>query len=512
MQKTAATSSVLLLILVSGQIFAENKRLANEKPNIIVIMCDQLKATASHLYGNSFCKTPNLGRMADEGTLFENAYTPHPLCVPARVSLWTAQYPHTHGSRRNQTLMPPDAAHAFKQWKALGYKNALIGKNHCFRTPKDLSLFDVWCETVHHGPVKRPPRGMDWVADPANAIEAYATTVKNMNQSPRFGYAITEYPATYYSTGLLTAQALQFLAENKEQPFALWLSYPDPHEPYIAPKRYVDMIPEDVPLPSRRPGEFAGKEVPERSRVLYEILGMDDDREEHIRNQLRVYHANLKFIDDGVGRILDALDTQGLRDNTIVVFTSDHGDFAGEHNMTCKGGLFYDCLTRVPLILSGPGIPKGIRDQSMANLVDIVPTLYRLVGIDIPRTMTGKPLPTITDEPPRTATFSEYGCGGPPFTMGDLARFGQTSGRKALVRSLNWREAEGRAKMVCTRQWKYVYAPANGADELYNRQNDPAEQTNLVSDPAYKSVVFDLRTKLLAWCIATEDAKPVPLP
>ncbi len=482
------------------------------QPNIIVILCDQLKATASHLYGSPVCTTPQLERMAGEGTLFENAYTPHALCVPARLSLWTGQYPHTHGGRRNQTLMPPDATHAFKQWKALGYKNALIGKNHCFETGEDLALFDVWCEAVHHGPLKQPPRGMDWVADAAEASEAYTTTVANMVESPRFSYAITDYPDTCYSTGLLTEQALQFLSESKQGPFALWLSYPDPHEPYIAPRRYVDMIPEDVPLPPRREGEFDGPEVPERSRVLYQILGMDDDREEDIRNQLRVYHANVKFIDDSVGRILDALETHGLRDNTIVVFASDHGDFAGEHNMTCKGGLFYDCLTRVPLILSGPGVPRGVRDQGMANLVDIVPTLYRLSGIDIPRSMTGKPLPTITDEPPRTATFSEYGCGGPPFTMADLAAFEEPSGRSALTRSLNWREADGRVKMVCTREWKYVYDPDGRGDELYDRQRDPAELSNVINDPAHRDVVRDLQAQLLAWSVSTEDGQPVPLP
>ena len=482
------------------------------QPNIVFILCDQLKATASHLYGSPFCTTPQLERMAGAGTLFENTYTPHPLCVPARISLWTSQYPHTHGGRRNQTLMPPDATHAFKQWKAQGYQNALIGKNHCFKTDEDLALFDVWCEAVHHGPVKQPPRGMDWVVDPTPAAEAYATTVKNMTESPRFSYAITDYPDTCYSTGLLTAQALQFLAEPKQEPFALWLSYPDPHEPYIAPKRYVDMIPEDVPLPPRRDGEFSGPEVPERARVLHEILGMGDDREEDIRNQLRVYHANVKFIDDSVGRILDALDSHGLRDNTIVVFTADHGDFAGEHNMTCKGGLFYDCLTRVPLIISGPGIPQGVRDQSMANLVDLVPTLHHLAGIEIPRSMAGKPLPTISHEPPRTATFSEYGCGAPLFTMADLAEFEVPSGRAALCRSLNWREAEGRPKMVCTRQWKYVYDSMGGGDELFDLQRDPAELRNLVNDPGHSTVVCELRTQLLAWCVTTEDAKPVPLP
>jgi arylsulfatase A-like enzyme len=469
------------------------------QPNIIVILCDQLKATASHLYGSSFCETPQLARLAREGTMFERAYTPHPLCVPARISLWTSQYSHSHDRQRNQTLMLPDATHAFKQWKALGYTNALIGKNHCFETQEDMDLFDVLCEAVHHGPLKKTPRGMDWVADPAKAIDAYAGALETMDQSPRFGYAITDHPETCYSTGLLTEQTLQFLDEDHRQPFSLWLSYPDPHEPYIAPKKYVDMIPDDIPLPPGRADEFAGPEVPERAKVLHEILGMDEDREEDVRNQIRVYHANVKFIDTCVGRILDALDARGLRENTIVVFTSDHGDFAGEHNMTCKGGVFYDCLTRVPLILSGPGIPCGVVDESMANLVDIVPTLYRLSGIDIPESMEGRPLPGITDAAPRTATFSEYGCGGPPFTMDDLVTYDRPYGRAALCGSLNQREAQGLAQMVCTRDWKYVEDPTGGGDELYDLRNDPNELRNVIFDPAHAETIRDLQSQLADW-------------
>ena len=116
-------------------------------PNVIVIMTDQQKATASHLYGSTFCETPSMARLADEGVLFEHAFTPHPLCVPARVSLWTGQYPHQHGARRNETWMPARAAraaHAFELWKAAGYTTGLIGKNHCFDRPEDLALFDVW--------------------------------------------------------------------------------------------------------------------------------------------------------------------------------------------------------------------------------------------------------------------------------------------------------------------------------------------------------------------------------
>ena len=104
-----------------------------DRPNILVIMTDQQRATASHLYGNTFCQTPSMERLAADGVLFEMAITPHPLCVPARISFWTSQFPHSHGGRRNQTLMPAGATHAWQLWKEAGYATGLIGKNHCFR-------------------------------------------------------------------------------------------------------------------------------------------------------------------------------------------------------------------------------------------------------------------------------------------------------------------------------------------------------------------------------------------
>ena len=103
-----------------------------DRPNVLVIMSDQQKATASHLYGNSFCQTPAMERLADDGVLFEHAITPHPLCMPARVSFWASQFPHTHGGRRNQTPMPAGVEHAWEIWKNAGYTTGLIGKNHCF--------------------------------------------------------------------------------------------------------------------------------------------------------------------------------------------------------------------------------------------------------------------------------------------------------------------------------------------------------------------------------------------
>lgn len=486
-----------------------------EPLNVIVIMVDQMKATASHLYGSSFCETPALQRLADDGVRFEHAITPHPLCQPARVAFWTSQFPHSNGSRRNQTPMPADAVHAFQLWQAAGYHTGLIGKNHCFERPQDLQWFDTWCQIGHGGRTQgEATKGMEWFRSLEQIDAGHATRKSMPRQSPRFGYAATDHPLEDYSTGLIAGQTVRFLEQHREDPFALWLSFPDPHEPWEAPQQYADLFPPGrIELPPWRDDEFTDGTAPERNRVLYEILGVRDDAEEDVLGVIGTYHAMVRFLDDAVTQILDAVDRLGLREKTAVVFCSDHGDFMGEHAMTCKGGLFYDCLTRVPLIVSCPGrVQAGVTDTSMANLIDIVPTLFELQGIETPRSMQGQPLPTVTDAAGRDATFSEYGAGGPPFTMADLQQFEKPYGRRTLMETLWWREAEGRRKMVRTADWKYVHDPMGDRDELYDLLNDPWELTNVVDDSRHASVLAQMQLRLADWMIETEDARPVPLP
>jgi choline-sulfatase len=202
-----------------------------------------------------------------------------------------------------------------------------------------------------------------------------------------------------------------------------------------------------------------------------------------------------------------------LRERTIVVFCSDHGDFSGEHGMISKGGVFYDCLTRVPLILSCPSlIPQDRVDESMVNLIDIVPTLFRLQDSPVPAYMHGQPLPTITEASPREETFSEYGAGGRPFSREELKGLPKPYGSRTIFQSLQHREAEGRRKMVRTRAWKYVHDPMGDLDELYDLKTDPWELRNRIDDPSCEGIISDLSRRLLEWSIRTEDARPVPLP
>ena len=476
-------------------------------------MADQLKATASHLYGNRFCETPTMARLASEGVLFQHAFTPHPLCVPARVSFWTGKYSHAHGARRNETFMPEEAAHAFQLWKDAGYHTALIGKNHCFAHSKDRALFDTWCEIGHQGlPTAVTPCSMEWFR-PKESIEAAHEVRRNMpRQTPSVSYAVTDYPLEDYSTGLITGQTVRFLENHHEEPFALWVSYPDPHTPYEAPRSYARMFPSEKlelpPFPHEDP-----ERSPERNRVLSRILNIADAPVEDIYGLIGTYYAMVRFLDDGLMQILEALERLGLREKTIIVFCADHGDFVGEHGMTRKGGVFYDCLTRVPLIVSWPGtVPAGQTDESMVNLVDVVPTLLTLQGFDVPDAMQGQPLPTVTNTPSRSTTFSEYGAGGPAFRMVDLEKLPVQRGLDASKASLQWRESEGRRKMVRSRHWKYITDPMGDKDELYDLQHDPWELHNAIDDPVHQTIVEELRLSLLHWSILTEDASPVPLP
>jgi len=482
------------------------------QPNILVIMCDQLKATASHLYGNTFCQTPSLQRLADEGVTFRHAFTPHPLCMPARVALWTASYPHQNGARRNETPMPVGRPHAFAHWHQRGYHCGLIGKNHCFYDADNRALFGTWCEISHGGPASEPPVGLAWARPIDDVIRAHSVRRHMPDVSPMFSYAHTDYHLADYGTGLVALQTERFLEQHQEDRFALWVSFPDPHEPYEAPRRYAEMFPPEViELPPWREGELDG--APERNRVLYQMLGLEDEPTEHIYGLLAAYYGMVRFLDDALGQILDALERLGLRERTIVVFCADHGDFAGEHRMQCKGGVFYDALTRIPMVVSWPGnVPEGVVDDSMVSLVDVVPTLMTLQGDTIPWWVQSHPLPTVTEAAPRDAAFSEYGCGGPAFTMDDLRALDAPRGRASLMRSLRWREAEGRRKMIRTRRWKYVHDPMGDLDELYDLENDPWELRNVAAEPAYAAVEANLRQRLGDWAIMTEDALPVPQP
>ncbi len=487
----------------------------NKTPaNTILIMADQMKATASHLYSQYGIRTPGLERMAKLGVRYENATTPHPLCVPARVAMWTAQNPHRTGSTVNKTPMPSGIPHAAHWWKAAGYELALLGKNHCFCEQSDYDLFDVWCEIEHYGfkdnlahygfkegaDVAQSPKGMAWVEDADKVTAAHA--VRNAMPPPTGGastYAATNFEDRHYSTGLLSNQADAYIRQSHRKPFVLWLSLPDPHVPYETPKHYFDEArAQNIELPP--PGPVLGDDMPMRNRILSQIMRWPDEHIDNLKDIVTAYHANVLHIDRLINRLLDTLEETHQLENTLLVFCSDHGDFAGEHQMAAKGGVLYDCLVRIPMIVVAPNqLPKGHVVSSPVSLLDIVPTLFQLQGLNLPAGLDGQPLQPCPGARDQDYGFSLYGAKGPAFTMEALNKTDPPSGHKALFKTVKYREPEGDRSMIRTAEWKLVHDPMGDLDELYHLTTDPFEHKNLAYQPHHSALKKQLMAELYQW-------------
>jgi len=481
-----------------------------EKLNALFIMVDQMKATSSHLWGCPWNPTPGLEALAALGTRFDQAHTPHPLCVPARVAFWTGRYPHNTGVRINAGGVPPESWHAFRAWKAAGYTTALIGKDHCFMDPAHQDAFDVWVEISHTGPQGRW-RGMEPVRDRASVAADHAVRARMEDPSytpergefvkaATFNYAVADRPLSTFSTATVTQQAKRFLEERGRDPFVMWLSYPDPHNPYEAPASYFDLVRPSVRYPAWRRDEF--EDAPERNKVLWHLMDLSRETDEHVRGVIAAYHAMVRFVDDQIGELLGSLEERGLLEKTVVVFCSDHGDFAGEHMMMGKGGAFFDCLTRVPLIVALKGAPwAGAVEGRPVSLLDVVPTVLSMQGLKATACSDGRLLPTITDAEPRAFVCSEYGDGGPRITVADLTAGNIPRGRAGVRATLVAREAEGHRKMLRTERWKYVHDPCGDDDELYDLGRDPHELYNLAPYAEHRGTLEELHSMLVRWSL-----------
>lgn len=480
---------------------------AGNRPNLLILMSDQLKASAIRLYGNPDVDTPSLERLASRGILYRQHYVTAPMCVPSRAAFWTGMYPHCTGVRHNQVLMPAGGNHFARLLDEAGYTLALIGKDHCFQGP-DRARFAYRYDAGHQGVQD---------SDAHEDAPRVATFLRSAAFSERAVYCATiPYAPDACSTNLIARRALEFLERqnNESSPFCAWVSFPDPHHPLAAPEPYASMYPWDrIAMPPTREGELDNKM--ERQRVFYHLTGLDTTSEDDLRRAVSMYYGMIRFLDDGIGAVLDGLERLGLSENTIVIFTSDHGDYAGEHRMMLKSGTFYDCMTRVPLIISWPNeLPRGELRDELVSQIDIMPTVMSMLGVPVPEPVYGRLLPGAGGESqPRSAVFAEHGAGGPAIRMPDLAKYPDYTEPQPSVsgRLMHARNAEGRPKMVRTRRWKYVYDPMDPVDESYDMQEDPWELSNVATNPENARVRQDLRDELMRWSIMTEDHVATPL-
>jgi len=461
-------------------------------PNLVIFYVDELRATALKLHSPDGLQTPNLARLARRGVTFDYAFTPHPLCVPARASLWTGQYSHTHGSRSNQMLLRDDREPMAAVLDRAGYKLGIFGKNHCF-TPGQL---ESWFGADYSLDSKLWNQAL--TPQVAAQIKAHRAWIRERGGGTMAPEA-SPFPPEICQTHLINQRAMEFIEQNRRGSFAAWISIPDPHHPIQTPREFVP--PGKVRLPPFRAGEVRTKNT--RMQIYDYLVRGGELPEEFLRRYLSVYYGMAAFIDHELGRLVGLLERTGLAENTVVLFTSDHGDFAAEHHLIIKTGSLLDSMVRIPLVLSWPGrVPQGRREPALVSHLDILPTLLELCGLPAPAGVEGMRLPLGPADARRSSVYSEYGAGGPEFTweearaLGQPARIGDYSlETPAEVRALAKREWAGHLRMVRTHTHKLIL-DSNGEGEFYDLLKDPHELDNAHGRPEYRKIEAELRERL----------------
>lgn len=487
-----------------------------KKPNILLIQTDQQTAETLGLYGNPIVKTPHLEQLAKNGVLFENTFCNYPACSPSRSSMMTGRYTSTIRCHANHMHINPEEVTLPGVLKEQGYQTALVGKNHAFMNGKKKNGYaqsgaqrDVLHEVFDY--VREGSHGhmVDGYRDDPEVKMAHRWAAENCFQKP-LGYGVNPAPYQKCGSQLLGDTAIDYLekARNEEQPFFMWLSFPDPHTPYQAPEPYASLYhPDDIPLAPK--DDLQGK--PERQKVAHIMDAMDKVDDDLMRKVKAIHYGMINFIDDNIGRVMETLNRLGLAEDTIVVFTSDHGDSMGAHGLIQKHNAFYDSFTHVPFIVSWPGRISPQSSEHLVELVDLMPTLLELSGSPIPRGVQGRSIAKCLlgeEYDAREFVVIESGEAGEPMQLSEITvRPSDPFDESCFVWCAYHEAWLGKGKSIRTHEWKLnVYA--NGDGELYDLQHDPDELVNLFGKQEYEAITANLERKLLHWCMEKEDVTP----
>ena len=295
------------------------------KKNLVIITPDQMRADILGCYGNNQIGSTHIDRLAALGTTFDQCYCAAPLCGPSRISFATSTYFSEHNHRNYGSTVSPDVPNLPQCLHHNGYTTGMFGKNHLFtysRLPEVWDELDEICLGNYDGHT-----------DYKHSFSAFTLAA--------------EHP--YNITGRLTDEAIDFVNRRKDSPFLLWVNYQDPHPAFTCPAPYDTMFdPDEVELPKRK---YSGSPEPDRNKVWCVHSEADTCTEAEMRQAIAHYMGQVRYVDDSVGRIMQSLEDNGLMDNTVVLFFSDHGELLGDYGMFHKLPVFYDSLTHIPAIL-----------------------------------------------------------------------------------------------------------------------------------------------------------------
>lgn len=479
----------------------------SSKPNIIIIMTDQQRADVSRREGFALDTTPFLDSMARQGGWFNHAYTSTPICAPARTSMFTGRFPNATRVRDNHAL-----GHVVYEKDLIGvlsekgYLKALIGKNHSHVRDVD---FD-YCFGLGHN------RGTRFNCPEGDKFDMWRYKLRaSVSLEP------TPFPLKYQGPCMAVSEAQKWVKSVKKKPFFLWLTLPEPHNPYQVPEPYFSIFPTEKLPPTRTDSRVLKKKGFKWEWTKYIEERAFPGYEKHLPRVRSNYFGMLRLIDDQIKRFVEFLEKENLRKNTIIIFLSDHGDFVGEYGLMRKGPEMPNMLMRIPLFFTGPGI-KACRTPHKAHvsIVDVMPTLCDALGVPFPRGVQGRSLwPMLTGKKypgeEFKSVYAEQGIGGLHYTRDDkpeknYERFGGTlnTGRPNFD-ELNSCSQSGMMRMVRKGDWKLTF-DMQGNGQLYNLSNDPAELKNLYGNPGYSKIQSEMLAELLAWTLRAQDPLPMP--
>lgn len=451
------------------------------KPNIVLIMTDQQRYDTLSCLGYDHVPTPNIDRLAGRGVAFSRAFVQGAVCGPSRNSIVSGQYVNTHGIRQNETWLSPDQPNWIEQLRDGGYHTVNIGKMHTspIRLPCGFNHRTVVENKNylqgHHGP---DPDDYDLYLSQFGLKRPACTYHKTIPDWPdNLGAAVWPHDESLFIDNVVGQWTVDSIRDHDfKKPLFLWSGFAGPHDPYDVPEsvlaRYGDI---EVPDPVGWEGELDTKPPPQQQsmassegRISPAAIWWSRATPERIRRMRRHYFANITLIDDWVGKIVESIEAAGELDNTLFVFTSDHGDCLGDHGLVYKFSSHYDAVARVPLVFAGPGVSAIQEREQLVELIDLGPTLLDLAGLEPLDGASGvslRPLLQGQSEELHETVFSEY---GPRI-------------------------------MARTQEWKLVFYPGEPYGELYHMTDDPDELHNLYDSPDHASARHQMVERMLHW-------------
>lgn len=493
--------------LISGctQTDSSGSKSDNTKMNLIVIKMDELRSDQLGYAGHPIVKTPNIDQFANEGVVFSNVYTVSPLCTPSRASFFTGKYTMQHGCKfvDMPNHMKADQWSYINTLRDKGYVIGLAGKNHCFNDEYMEKFFDYREEYSHFGKmhgtfIKKDQEIYDY---------------RHSEKRPDFKPSAPDHDGAILSEGLIDGplpfkeeecityriaeDGIRFLEENKDKPFFLHYSFPDPHWPNVVPEPYYSMYnPDSCSLEGT---DINWQEHPFAHYVQSVSQGYDKYTQADRQRILATMYGQITFCDKAIGMLLDKLKELGLDQNTIVVFTADHGNFGGRYGLIGKTKAFYDALVRIPLIISLPGVEGGNTLNAQIENIDVMPTVMEFLGFEKAKRIKGRSFLSLikgeSADHHRDVIFSEVGLPESPPDIMSKEEFEPYRKKRIEEDGTSWfldYTVRGRSAMVKKDGWKYCFY-TNDREELYNCNEDPLELENLAIRKEYADKLQEMR-------------------